>query len=126
MPTKYNIYKVISNKKDELISKLSFVGLEKIGSKSYENWQMDFYFSSQPDSVDIWWTDIYSDFFGEEEKPRNQIYFAVLLVHKEHICYAISLGKSHFYLKNFCDLDFGLNLAERIVDPNNIRIKNSK
>ncbi|HAU1711845.1 TPA: hypothetical protein JBI81_10450 [Legionella pneumophila] len=126
MPTKYNIYKVIPNKKDELISKLSFVGLEKIGSKSYENWQMDFYFSSQPDSVDIWWTDIYSDFFGEEEKPKNQIYFAVLLVHKQHICYAISLGKSHFYLKNFCDLDFGLNLAERIVDPNNIRIKNSK
>jgi len=38
----------------------------------------------------------------------------------------VSLGKSHFYLKSFCDLDFGLNLAERIVDETDIRIKNSK
>jgi len=116
----------MANKKSELISKLSLVGLEKIGSKSHENWQMDFYFSSQPDSVDIWWTHIYADYFGETEKPKNRIYFAVLLIHKKDICYAISLGKSHFYLKSFCDLDFGLNLAERIADPGNIKIKNSK
>lgn len=36
------------------------------------------------------------------------------------------MGKSHFYLKDFCDTDFGINLAERIADYTNLKLKNSK
>jgi len=123
---KFNLYKINSEQKDSLVTKLESVGLTKTGSKIIDGFTLDFYFSTNPDEVAIWWTDVYKDFLGNIESPKNQIYFATLLIHNNSLAYAVSLGKSHFYLKNFCDLDFGLNLAERIIDENNLKIKNSK
>lgn len=123
---KFNLYKVTPEQKNELIRKLESVGLSKIASKNVDNFTLDFYFSNKPDDIDIWWTEIYKDFLKDIEVPKNKIYFATLLVYNSSVSYAVSLGKSHFYLKNYCDLDFGLNLAERIVDDTNLKIKNSK
>lgn len=123
---KFNLYKINPTQRDELVKKFQSVGLSKIGSKSIDGFYLDFYFSEEPDAIDIWWTDIYKDFFGTTEKPKNNIYFATLLIYNSQTVYAVSLGKSHFYLKHFCDSDFGLNLAERIVDEINPKIKNSK
>ena len=123
---KFNLYKIYPEQLEKLIKKLTSVGLTKIGSKNIDGFTLDFYFSYEPDAIDIWWTDIYKDFFGETEKPKNKIYFATLLIYKSKVVYAVSLGKSHFYLKHFCDSDFGLNLAERIADDTNPKIKNSK
>ena len=123
---KFNLYKIYPNQREKLIEKLNSVGLTKIGSKNIDGFSLDFYFSDEPDSIDIWWTDIYKDFFGEVEKPKNKIFFATLLVYNSQVVYAVSLGKSHFYLKHFCDSDLGLNLAERIADDTNPKIKNSK
>jgi len=123
---KYNIYKIKKQQEASLIDKLKLVGLEEISKKEVNGFNLSFYFSQEPDKVDIWWTEIYRDFFENIEKPKNQLYFGILLISNETQCYAISLGKSHFYLKSFCDTDFGLNLAERIVDEGNLSIKNSK
>lgn len=123
---KFNLYKINPGQRDELVEKLKSVGLSKIGSKNIDGFTLDFYFSKEPDAIDIWWTDIYKDFFGTIEKPKNKIYFATLLIYNSEVVYAVSLGKSHFYLKHFCDGDFGLNLAERIADDINPKIKNSK
>jgi len=123
---KYNLYRIIPQQKDELIAKIESVGLEKISSKTINGFNLDFYFSKNPDEIDIWWTEVYKHFFNNIAPPKNKIYFAILLIYNTSICYVVSLGKSHFYLKSFCDLDFGLNLAERIVDETDIRIKNSK
>jgi uncharacterized protein (TIGR04141 family) len=123
---KYNIYKIEPDKRNKLIEKLKSVGLIKASSRDINGYTIDFYFSNESDEIDIWWTDVYKDFFKNLEPPKNKIYFATLLIYNSSICYAVSLGKSHFYLKNFCDLDFGLNLAERIADDTNIKIKNSK
>lgn len=114
------------DKKEQLIQKLESVDLVKINSKLINGWVLDFYFSTSPDEVNIWWTNVYSDFFIGYDKPKNQVYFGLLLISKDQICYAVSLGKSHFYLKNFSDINFGLNLAERIVDDDNLRTKNAK
>jgi len=67
---------------------------------------------------------LYKDFLGDIDQPKNNLHFGVLLLSNENICYAISLGKSHFYLRKFCDSDFGLNMAEKIIDASNLRIKN--
>ncbi|MGQ9848198.1 MAG: DUF6119 family protein [Bacteroidales bacterium] len=123
---KFNLYKINPNQRDELVKKFQSVGLSKIGSKNIDGFTLDFYFSKEPDTIDIWWTEIYKDFFGTIEKPKNKIYFATLLIYNSQVVYAVSLGKSHFYLKHFCDPDFGLNLAERIADDINPKIKNSK
>jgi len=123
---KFNLYKINIEQKDDLVTKLESVGLKKIGSKTIDSFALDFYFSTGPDFIDIWWTDIYEDFFEGVEKPKNKIYFATLLIYNSKVVYAVGLGKSHFYLKHFCDRDFGLNLAERLADDVNIKIKNSK
>jgi len=123
---KFNLYKIKTDQKDNLVKKIEDVGLKKIGNKSIDGFTLDFYFSHEPEPIPIWWTEVYKDFFGELEKPQNKIYFATLLVYNSQIVYAVSLGKSHFYLNHFCDSDFGLKLAERIADDTNIKIKNSK
>lgn len=124
---KFNLYKINRSEQNDLVDKLNSVGLAETHSVEDEGYTLSFYFSTTPDEVDIWWTNVYSEFLpSEEDKPKNKIYFGVMLISNDSICYAISLGKSHFYLRNFCDKDFGLNLAERIVDANNLKIKNSK
>ena len=123
---KFNLYKIYSDQREKLIEKFNSVGLTKIGSKNIDGFSLDFYFSNDLEPIPIWWTDIYKDFFGEVEKPKNKIFFATLLIYNPQVIYAVSLGKSHFYLKHFCDSDFGLNLAERIADDINPKIKNSK
>lgn len=125
---KYNIYRLRKEAEDKLAQKLTSetVGLEKLSEQEVGRYKLTFFFSSKPDSVEIWWTTVYKDFLGDREHPKNQIYFAVMLVSSDKECYAISLGKTHFYLKPFCDPDFGLELAQRIADENDFRVKNSK
>ncbi|MEM8611628.1 MAG: DUF6119 family protein [Cyanobacteria bacterium P01_H01_bin.105] len=124
---KYNLYRVLKHHEEALLEKLNLVGLEQIGELEVADFQMKFFFSSEPDEIDIWWVEIYQEFLGDiEETPRNLMHFGVLLISGSEIFYAISLGKAHFYLSQFCDPDFGLNLAERIIDENDLKIKNSK
>lgn len=123
---KFNIYRIIKSQQDDLENKLNQVGLEIIKTETIQNYTLDFYLSTEPDKVDIWWTTYYNQFFENIELPTNKVYFGLLMIYNDNICYSVSLGKSHFYLKPFCDIDFGINLAERIVDKNNLRLKNSK
>ena len=123
---KFNIYKINRANKDALINKFNNVGLEQSEIVRISNFNLEFYISTNPDSVEIWWADFYSRFLTNIPTPENQIYFGCLLIYNDNICYAISLGKTHFYLKEFCDTEFGINLAERIIDVENMRLKNSK
>ncbi|MBP0019925.1 MAG: TIGR04141 family sporadically distributed protein [Cyanobacteria bacterium SBLK] len=123
---KYNLYRIEKNREEDLITKLKSSGLKQISEQEKEGFYMKFFFPSKPDEVDIWWVEIYKNFFGSLKPPKNSVYFGVFLISGDKISYAISLGKAHFYLTDFCDPDFGLNLAERIVDKDNIKITNSK
>ncbi|GAA5088969.1 hypothetical protein GCM10023210_13220 [Chryseobacterium ginsengisoli] len=124
--SKFNIYKVPKPSQEDLIEKFDSVGLSQISSKHIRGFNLDFFLSSNPELIDIWWTEYYYDFFEENDMPQNKIYFGCLVIHNDELCYVISLGKTHFYLKEFSDLEFGINLAERIIDVNNLKLKNSK
>ena len=123
---KFNIYKINIANKQALINKLHSVNMERTGNLEINDYQLEFYLSTNPDSVEIWWTDLYNRFIQNIPRPENSIYYACLLLYRDQICYVISLGKTHFYLKDFCDPEFGINLAERIIDVENLRLKNSK
>lgn len=123
---RYNIYRIPKQREKELIEKLESVGLEAVCNQEIGDFTFILFFSKEPDEVDIWWTETYKDFLPNIDSPKNKIYFGTMLVTSKNSCYAISLGKSHFYLRQFCDPDFGLDLAERIIDPDNLKIKNSK
>lgn len=123
---KFNIYKINKEEQFSLERKFSQAGLEKINTRRISNHIFDFYLSTEPDRIDIWWTDFYRDFLENINEPKNNVYFGALIIYNQEYCYVISLGKTHFYLKPFCDLEFGINLAERIIDVNNLKIKSSR
>ncbi len=68
-----------------------------------------------------------SEFFKDDViEPFNIFHFGLLLCFKnknpEH-CYLVSLGKSHFYLNKFIEHDFGIKVAMRIANDENILLK---
>ncbi|SDH84267.1 DUF6119 family protein [Myroides phaeus] len=123
---KFNLYKVNRESKDSLIAKFNNSGLNLNNSEVISNLTFEFYISNNPDAVEIWWVEYYRRFINRDLNPANSVYFGCLLIYNERFCYAVSLGKTHFYLKEFCDSEFGINLAERIIDVENMRLKNSK
>lgn len=123
---KYNIYKIDKTKETALIEKMKNVGLSQSGQKIVNGFTLSFYLSQKPEAIDIWWTELYAEYLGTDEKPKNKAYFAIFLISNTSLLYAVSMGKSHFYLKDFCDTDLGINLAERIADNNHLKLKNSK
>lgn len=123
---KYNLYRINQDQKQNLLTKLKLVDLEQISEKQIDDFNFKFYFSKKPDEIDIWWVNIFDEFLAGLQQPKNLMYFGVLLISNDAFCYAVSLGKSHFYLRQFCDTDFGLDLAARIIDENNLKIKNTK
>ncbi len=122
---KYNIYKINKAKESQLLVKLHLAGLVSVGSKQLGNYRLSFHLSINPEQIDIWWVDLYKEYI-KENVPKNTAHFAVFVISNDELCYVVSMGKSHFYLRDFCDADFGINLAERIADPNHTSLKNSK
>ncbi len=110
MSNTYNIYKVRSNKLDLLLEKVRTVGLIEQKTVNSIKYRMTFYFSEEIVGNDIWWWSTYRDFFCDHvTKPQNKFFFGLLLctrIDNENEVFAVSLGKSHFYLSKFIELDF--------------------
>lgn len=122
---KLNVFKIPKDKVRDLRDKFRSLGLKPINSSTIGKYSADFFFSSSPSPVKIPWAETYSDFF-KEDKPENKIYFACYLWEDDKNCFALSYGKSHFYLRQFCDHDYGTYIAKRIANPNDVKQKSSK
>lgn len=130
MPNTYNIYKIKHHKIKELKEKLKSVGLVEQKTLPVSNYSKTFYFSENIKGNDVWWWEIYKEFFNDNVKePKNTFNFGVLLcqnLENEEKIYAVSLGKSHFYLSKFIHLDFGIDLAIHVADESSILLKKSR
>ncbi len=122
---KLNIFKIPKDKVANLKDKFELLGLKNINSTEQNGWKADFYFSKDIDPIQIPWVATYKDFFTED-KPENKIFFCAYIWENEKYCFALSYGKSHFYLRQFCDHDFGIHIAKRIANQKDIRQKSSK
>lgn len=125
---KFNIYQIKSENVSELLAKFKSVGLVQQNSKTVEDFTLTFYFSDKPDESEIKWLSLYKDFFPSSVAPvaKNVSYYGALIAERRGIFYAISLGKSHFYLQRHCYFDFGINLGIRVLDENGVIIKNAR
>ncbi len=130
MSTTYNIYKIKHEKIDQLLEKLDAVGLVEQKTQLTKKYSMTFYFSRNVRGNDIWWWEVYRDFFNDDiNEPKNTFHYGVLLCRNTETpeeIYAVSLGKSHFYLSKFIHPDFGIHLAVRMADENTILLKKSR
>lgn len=122
---KLNIFKIPKDSISDLKLKFESVGLEVIHSSTHGRWKTNFYFSKDIDSKKIPWVEEYADLFSND-RPKNLIYFAAYLWESDNCCFAISYGKSHFYIRQHCDHDFGTEIAKRVVNKEDVRQKSTK
>lgn len=124
--SKYNIYLITSGNEELLTDRLVDEGLEKISSKKIGGVTLDFYMTPEGQLSVPWWKDQYRDLIPEKyQEIFNKSYTATLIAHTPLRTYAVTMGKSHFYVNEFCDLDFGVDIAQRIGDRTKYKMKNS-
>ncbi|MCD5328385.1 DUF6119 family protein [Chromobacterium piscinae] len=130
MSTAYNIYKLRSEYLEQLLEKISSVGLAEQKTINDNGYKMTFYFSENVKGNPIWWWNTYNVFFKDGiVEPHNIFHFALLISIKEDspdIIYLVSLGKAHFYLNKYIEHDFGINFAIRIGDEKTTILKKSR
>jgi len=113
----YNIFKVDPEQKEKMLLKFEAEKLKITFDDYIDNYRYRFFFSNQPISAQISWLELYKMFINLKKEPQNKSYYAVLLITMPNGNeYAVSLGKSHFFLQSPCIYDFGLQLAERIFE----------
>ena len=78
------------------------------------------------------WLEYYKTLLSEEkysvytDNLGMEAISGVYLIEKDSYSYAITHGQAHFIVRKYCDRDFGLDLAERIVDSKGLKMKHSQ
>lgn len=78
------------------------------------------------------WLGYYRTILSEEtfleysENRGGESISGVFLIKTGTCTFAIVHGQAHFLVRKYCDKDFGLDLAERIVDPKGLKMKHSQ
>lgn len=122
---KLNIFSIPEPNVAQMKQKFEDVKLRSINSDSEGGWARTFYFSGEQEPVQIPWVGTFSEFFGDQQ-PQNLIYFGAYVFEQPGRCYVLTYGKTHFYVRPFCDHDFGIEVAKRLADENDIKQKASK
>lgn len=122
---KLNIFLVPLTNVPALEAKLESVGLEVIAEGEQAGWQTRFYFSQNEEPNPIPWVETFTEFFTER-RPANLVYFAAYVFRKGECCFVLTYGKSHFYVRSFCEHDFGIEMAKRIGNEGDIKQTASK
>jgi uncharacterized protein (TIGR04141 family) len=121
-----NIFAIGKEDLSLLRTKLASIGMSIIHSEEQAGWHAEFFYSETPKAGTIDWADTFRAYFDKVPRPENINYFAVYIFTRNDQTYAISYGKTHFYLRQFCDHDFGVEAAKRIADELDIRQTSSK
>lgn len=124
---KYNIYKIKDGKVNELSEHLvSDRRYRIVSSNVLTGYNVRTYFAG-PDDANMWWLDQYGDlFFDNNSSKHNQIYSGAIIASKDANGYILPFGKTHFYIQEFIEYNFGLEMAEKIADPNQAKMKSLK
>ena len=124
---KLNVFSIPPADVASLKEKLTKSRMEVIKEVDQDGWHGEFYFSTQAALVDIPWVETYRSYFDSQNPPpRNKNYYAAFLFTRRSRCFALSYGKSHFYLRPYCDYDFGVELAKRIANEFEIKQTSSR
>jgi uncharacterized protein (TIGR04141 family) len=116
---KLNIFRVPSALMGSLRTNLVKNGLSPKSELDLDGWTGEFLFSEDPNPGHIPWVRTFSEYIGGDQY-FNRSYYAVMTLQKEESCYAIAFGKAHFYVRPYCDYDFGIEVAKRIADEDDV------
>jgi uncharacterized protein (TIGR04141 family) len=122
---KLNIFSVPSANVSAMKDKFDSVGLKAIYNGSESPWKTTIYFTEGEEPNPIPWVGTFAEFFGDEQF-LNLIYFGAYVFEQENRCFVLTYGKTHFYVRPFSDNDFGIEVAKRIANENDIKQKATK
>ena len=130
MSTQYNIYRIKLDLVDNLKLKISTTELVEQKTIASSSFTSTFYYSENVKGNDVWWWKTYNPYINNLSiKPTNKFYYGLLISipndNNSEFAYLISLGKSHFYLNEFIERDFGINLAIRMANEKSVLLKKS-
>ena len=78
------------------------------------------------------WLDYYEGILDEKvfsdyaDNLGSETVSGVFLIETSYYAYAVAHGQAHYVVRRYCDKDFGLDLAERILDPKGLKMKHSQ
>ncbi len=118
-----NIFSIQPTEIEGCLAKLYSSGMTVIKEVDQSGWHGAFYYSREPHLVPVSWGKTFADFFDATvQAPRNLSYWGAFVFTKDERCFVLSYGKAHFYLRPYCDYDFGIEVAKRIADDTDARL----
>ncbi|MBG9346864.1 DUF6119 family protein [Corynebacterium belfantii] len=122
---KLNIFKINDDNLVPLINKLKDVGLQLENVQETNGWELQFYFSEEPTGAEPGWL-LPLKFLLPDNTFEARSYFAAVCAKSDNHIFIISYGKSHFYIRPFCDHNFGIEVAKRIIDASSVASTSEK
>lgn len=128
---KINIFKIDNAVLDDLVVELENNEYDPVSDLEDDEHYMVLYLKRKSSETQGW-IDFYKSILEDKEYKKysenlgSETLSGVYLIEKDTYCYAVTHGQAHFIVRKYCDKDFGLNLAERIVDPVGLKMKHSQ
>ncbi|NUQ75457.1 MAG: TIGR04141 family sporadically distributed protein [Polyangiaceae bacterium] len=123
----FNFFRVFKQQKQHLTTHLTSKGMALIEQKDVvegkATFRYELYFTEKPPKKTVkWLKELQRQFSIKDFKTEN--YSAVVLISFLDHVYAITFGPSHFLVSKFSDLEFGINIASRVLKR--YKTKNSR
>ncbi len=128
---KINVFKIDNEKVNDLTLNLKDNGFICEANNEDENSYIALYLRKKRSENKGWvwyYQQLLSDdkFTSYTDNIGNETVSGLFLIQRDEYSYVLSYGQTHFIIRKYCDKDFGLNLAERILDTNGLKMKHSQ
>jgi hypothetical protein len=122
----YNIYQISIDKAEEFKSfleerKFEEIPLKQELVKNPEGFAFTLMFCDKDNQKGSPWVKLLSSCSEWDLSQQLKIYGATLICTNSSTCFVVSYGNAHFYVSNYCDYNFGISVAERLVDLESVR-----
>ena len=128
---KLNLFKVEKENAMDLVVDLEDSGYEMEANHEDEHGCVMLYLKKNH-SENQGWLVYYKNLLGEDifnhftENLGSESVSGAFLIETDEYTYVVAHGQAHFVVRKYCDKDFGLNLAERILDESGLKMKHSQ
>ena len=122
----YNIYRIDIQKADEFKGFLMERRFEEIPLKDSmlfepNGFSFELMFCDKDNKKGSPWVRLLSECSEYDLTQQLKIYGAALICRNTTSCFVVSYGNAHFYLGNYCDYNFGIQIAERLLNLESVK-----
>lgn len=136
-----NVYKLKDKRKQFVDYITNNVGMERIGEQVMFEFVKEingteyraelnatFYFDKKPAKNEIVWFNYWSDTFSIDDSKhrKSESIYGIILIELNKSLYVISMGLGYHSANQSSVNDFGFEIAERIINPDEITMKSVK